>query len=638
MHRLRYAALALAGLLALSFALAFVLIDGETVRDAIGARLEATLGEPVELGAAELSVFPLPAARIRDARIGARLEVREIRAVVSLPALLIGRVVLRSLELESPKLRLSAPAELPAVSGSPSRWSAKRAEDVELAITSLTVHDGTLEVDGQQFEQVELSGGLDLSLGASFDFSAQAPGLARFEEGRLEVDGLSGDPSQWSWKASSAVAGIDLESLRERLDFRGLWGKAKGTLSAAGTGTSAQSAHLELESEDLEVRGDLLRLWGTTRLSAEYPARTLDIDLTQAQVSIAQQLLEKPTGVALGVSAREIELEERTLRVGELRIESDALRAGGQLELQPGAPSLELDSGAIDLARLASAWSGPSWLPRTGRLDLETLRFAGDTLALRADGSVSQVVVPFPGGRDVEVAGSVFVDGTTVGCDGLSAEIAGETLSVSARYDWVSKQAQLALLTEGARVRPALEKIAGFTEVSGRLYARLELAGPLDWYSMKGKGEFELVDGEWKGLKLAQAAIREPVFEQVPRPDPPQRIRGRIEVDEDEVNLVEGYVEQDDAQAKLMGVLYLRDLTVDLSGELTLLTPEVGGPAVLPILKVGGDLNAMSMSVGNGETQEVREAEINMTEAFRKAEREQRKAEREKRKSGGSGS
>jgi hypothetical protein len=75
---------------------------------------------------------------------------------------------------------------------------------------------------------------------------------------------------------------------------------------------------------------------------------------------------------------------------------------------------------------------------------------------------------------------------------------------------------------------------------------------------------------------------------------------------------------------------------VDLTGELTVYAPELPAPVVLPILKVGGTLGAMSASVGNSEEPEVREAEANMVEAFRKAEREMRLKEREKRKKSGS--
>jgi hypothetical protein len=44
----------------------------------------------------------------------------------------------------------------------------------------------------------------------------------------------------------------------------------------------------------------------------------------------------------------------------------------------------------------------------------------------------------------------------------------------------------------------------------------------------------------------------------------------------------------------------------------------------------------MSMNVGNGETEEIREAELSMVEAFRQAERELREKERAKRKQAGS--
>jgi hypothetical protein len=211
-------------------------------------------------------------------------------------------------------------------------------------------------------------------------------------------------------------------------------------------------------------------------------------------------------------------------------------------------------------------------------------------------------------------------------------------MSTSLRYDWTSKQVQLALLTEGARVRPVLEKITGSKDVSGRLYARLELAGPLDLYALKGRGEFDLVDGTWTGLDLPRLALRELADAQLPSPGRNQRIRGRLEVDEDEVKVIDGVIEQDYGQAKLSGVLYLRDLVVDLSGELRVFSPDLPEPLVLPILKAGGPLSAMSISVGGGDTPENREAAAAMIEAIRKEEREQRRIEREQRKSSAPGS
>jgi hypothetical protein len=629
-----YAALGAACLVALGFVLARVLVNGDRVREAVGARIEAMLGEPVELGAAELSLFPLPAARIRDARIGAHFEAREVRVGVSLPALLLGRVVLRSLEVQSPRLRLPTPEDR-APTSSGSRWNAERADDVDLAITSLVVREGALALGAERLEEVELSGGLDLTLGASFDFSAHVPGIGRFEDGRLEIDGLTGDPAQWTWTASARVSDVELPQLRERVRFGGLWGNVAGEISAEGTGVVPARGSVELESEDFELRGDRLRIWGPTRLRAEYPERTLDVDLSQARVSVAQ-LAEKPPDVALGLAGG-IELDETGLRVNELRITSEALRASGELAIRAGNPQLELDGGSLDLARFATDWTGPSWLPRSGRVDLERLRFDASTLALRASGSLAKVEVRLPSGLELMLDGRVFADGPTVGADGLRVEVAGEALSTSLRYDLSSRQIQLALLTEGTRIGPVLEKLANFKDVSGRLYARLELSGPLDLYALKGKGELDLVDGSWTGLDLSRLALPVPPDAQG-RSSPAQRIRLRIEVDGDEVKVIEGFIDQDYAQAKLSGAFYLRDLSVDLSGELSVFSPELAEPLVLPILRAGGPLHAMAITVGNIDSPELRAAATAMLEALRREERQQRETEREKRKASAPGS
>jgi hypothetical protein len=639
--RVRYPALALAGLIALGFALALVLVDGDRVREAIGARIEAALGEPVELGAAELSLFPLPAARIRDVRIGARLEAQQIRVGVSLPALLLGRVVLRSLEIQRPRLRPSAPRAAAPEESAP-RWNAERADDVDVAITSLTVHEGILEMGEERLERVELGGSIDPTRGASFDFSAEAPEIGRFEDGRFEIAGLGGDPAQWSWQTSARIADLDVERLRERVGFRSLWGHAEGSISAAGTGSQLERGSLALESADFEVRGAALRVWGPTLLQAEYPARTLDVDLSRARVTLPQT--EKPPGVALRLHAGQIELDEVVgPRAGELRIESDALRASGELEIREGSPAIELDGGSLDLERFAAAWTAPSWLPHRGRVDLEQLRLDAGTLALGARGSLSGVRVELPSGLDVGLDGPVFVDGATLGADGLRVEVAGEAVSASLRYDRVSKQVQLALLTEGARVGPVLEKVVRFKDVSGRLYARLELSGPLDFYAMKGKGEFDLVDGTWTGLDLPRLAL--PVGSDLQPSDPQpqertrrtQRIRGRLEVDGDEVNVIEGFIEQDYAQARLSGVIYLRDLFVDVSGELSVFSPDLPEPVVMPVLRAGGPLNELGFHVGAPGDAEMRKAAAAMVEASRKAERERRRTEREQRKAKAAG-
>src|SRR5258706_13733460 len=186
MKALRRTAVATVALGAAGLAAAHFLVDAELLRDAVAARLEAALGEPVELGAVDLSLLPLPAPRSGDVRIGTppafRVEAPELRARVSLAALLTGRIVLRSLELDAPSVRL--PESAPG-----SAWKSARAAPpgIGFAITQLTVRDGRLEVGSLALERVSLRGSLGVSGSAEFAFAAELPGIGRVEAGKLQL-------------------------------------------------------------------------------------------------------------------------------------------------------------------------------------------------------------------------------------------------------------------------------------------------------------------------------------------------------------------------------------------------------------------------------------------------------------------
>src|SRR5258706_7051247 len=209
-------ALAVLALGAAGLAAAHFLLDAELLRDAIAARIEAALGEPVELGAVDLSLFPLPAARIRDVHIGTppafRVEAPELRAGVSLAALLTGRIVLRSLELDAPRVRLPE-------SALGSTWKSSRAAPpgIQLAITQLTVRDGRLELRSLALERVSVRGSLGVSREAELAFAAERPGIGRVEAGKLEPPHLRRAVARGRWKASAQPP--DLAIPRRRPPF-----------------------------------------------------------------------------------------------------------------------------------------------------------------------------------------------------------------------------------------------------------------------------------------------------------------------------------------------------------------------------------------------------------------------------------
>ena len=117
-----------------------LLVDPEELREPVLARASVALGREVQLGELDLALFP-PALRARDIRVAGLeagdppfAEVAELRLRISPLALLAGRVVLRAVAVDSPRLRIPVDAEgmpdltnLPGTSSAPYWRSGGRA-------------------------------------------------------------------------------------------------------------------------------------------------------------------------------------------------------------------------------------------------------------------------------------------------------------------------------------------------------------------------------------------------------------------------------------------------------------------------------------------------------------------------------
>ena len=611
----------------MGLAIAALRIDGDSVRATLGASLEAALGEPVELGPAELALFPLPAARIRDVRIGrapgATLQAPELRVGVSLASLLAGQVVLRSLELDSPRVRLPAGPTAPREEAPPSKWPSE-APRVRLAITRLVVRDGALEAGAFALARIELRGALGLGPSARFEFAAESPGLARLRDGELELSALTGPSASWPWSARARLVELDLVELRRRFGLPDMAGSAEGTIGVTGRGAASERVSLALASADLDLKGALLRATGRTALAAELPGR-LELDLSGAAVAVAG-LVEKSAGVPLRVSAQLA--EPRSLRFTELRIASPGIEASGSLSLDGGVV-LELAPASIDLAGLAG-WTAPTWLPRNGRILLERARLGGEPLS--AEGSLADVDVPLGEKLSARVSGPVAANGTELRGDELSVALAGQAASVSALYDWRARQLALVAAARGPQIGPIAEALWGRKDVSGRLYGRVELAGPPDLFGLTGEGELELIDGELPGVSIARAAGFERSDEEPAGLDRFEKLAARFAVAGDQMEVLELTLVQEYATATVNGDLALRDLQADFTGAVRMQFPDMPEAKVRPILRMEGRLDALETHISTAETDDVKEIEARTIEAIRKAEREQR--ERKAHKSG----
>jgi hypothetical protein len=604
------------------------LTDAEAIRTALGARLEEALGERVELGEVELVRLPLPAASIHDVRIGSLpnllLEAPEIRVGLSLFGLLTGDVVVRSLTLESPRIRLpeNAPGAASADAGSgSSRWRrAGEPSRVQLAIDRLILRDGSLAAGGVQLEHVELRGALGVDKAPAFEFTAESAGFMRLEQGRLELSALDAPLADWRWSATGQLARFDLGELGKRLERADVRGTAEGRFQATGRGLIAQTETLELTSTDLTIAGDGVQVRGIAKLEGEFPSRSVRVALRDAQITYGEQL-EKPAGVAfslVGVLAE----SALPLRLRDLQIESDGLRANGELDLSP-RPSLSLRAGSVDLAAL-SMWRVPDWMPRSGRARIESAELRLAPAEVDAVGALDDVVVPLPGGTSAIVSGHAWARGTLVGGEALQVEIAGQTLEGSARYDWKREQIELTAAARGVDAAPLSQALLHRTDISGRLYGRVSVTGPLDGYAMKGIGEFELERGRFPSISLARSAGLEESVEDPSQLDHFEKLGATFEIAGDHLEVSELTIEQDYAVAALHGQIYLRSSTADLMGDVILSFPELPEPSLREIPRAGGSLTDIEIHISQAESEDDKQMETAMIKVIRRVEKERR--------------
>ena len=598
-------------------------VDPEFVRGALTERLEAALELPVALGPAELSLLPLPAVRIHDVQIGAEpgpsLRAPQLRAAVSLVSLLRGRAELRSIELTAPQLRWDTPkgqeaAGTSATSGARAERSS-RASDAG-SVVGLRVADGTLEIGGARLEHVALKGELGGAADPVFEFSAQSPLLGPLAGGRLELSGLAEPAAAWRWSATARLDDVDLEALSAPLEGMNVQGRAAGRLVAAGRGPTAARAELALEG-NLAWQGRKASVEGRVKIAADL-AGALAFDLTAAKLRVAKGV-EKPVGVPLRI-AGQLRPPQRALALAELSIESDALRAAGRLDLPH--ERLELDSGSADLAQLA-AWSLPPWVPRTGRLRLESVRLEPGAWPV-ASGQLSRVGLRIGETADASLSGRVACAGTQARTDGLRLEIAGEEIGISGGYDWQQRRVDAALSAGGVRLEPLARALWGREGVSGRLYGNLRLAGPPQRDALTGAGDFEVREGELPGLSLVRAAGIDASEEEPPGLDRFEQARGRFELVDARLEIQELTLVQAYATAVLSGRFYLRDMSADLTGIVSFDHPALAAPVIRPILRMAGKLDALETHISDAETDDVRQMEAHMIEAIRKVEAERR--------------
>jgi hypothetical protein len=515
-RRLLLAAAAVVLLTAAVFAAAAIFLDPDELRGPLAALASERLERPVELGAMQLDLLPIPAVRVVEVRVGGErsedpplAEISEIRLRPRLLPLLFGRVVVHSLEVHSPVIRLPVddrglPAPPGRRAGEPSPEPKPQTDGAPLmAIDSIHVDGGRVEAGPWRIENLSIDGGLSADASASLRLQADLPGLAQLRDVRLDVEGLLGDDRVATLEGRLVAA--DLASLGERLgyDFE-VGGTASASFTARVEAQQLVAGTLELDAEDVELEAESFSLRGRIPLRAELGG-PFTLDLSETTLDIGESL-RKPVGGQLratGTLPARVpaeKLEPLELWLGPSRIPL-------QVELAEGAPSVVVAPAAIELEPLRG-WivDPPDGL--AGRLEVEALTLRGEPLAASGRVHLTDVSFALEGGP-ISISGPVKVSAAELFADPLEVRLGGESLRATARYPLDSGTSTFTISTEQAQLGSIAEAVTGKREVDGTLALRAKLDASAGFTRFAGGGRLEVTQGRIHGFSIAEKALGE---------------------------------------------------------------------------------------------------------------------------------
>ena len=629
MRRLAWIAAGLVGALVLALVVALLLFDAEQLRAPIRSVAEDALGRGFEFGELDLALLPMPALRMRDIRIEGPssddppfAEVEELRLRVAVLPLLTGNVVLRSLELQSPRVRIPLDAEgrpvLPAPAergadegGAPEAGAAEpggaasgdapSATAPTLAVQRIVVSNASLEAGPWRVERAGLSGVLHLDGSAELELAAELPGLGSIHDAQIALGGLGGAAPDLE---GSARIELDLGGLAERLALEGeLAGRASGEVTFGLVGGELVAARADFALDDLRVRVDELSLDGDGRVSGALGER-FSVDLEGAELSVAGQL-HKPAGQVLKLEGT-LGREPGPAALGDVRLTLGTNRVDLSVDLAGDTPRVQIEPSSLDLAALRPFLSDD--LPELGgTLRIDSLGVWTEPLSLTGSAALAGVSARLQHGT-VSLSGDLVAHGSRLRLRDGELLVAEQAARVSGSYDLAAGTVELDVDLEGDDLGAILTALRGKAEVAGVLDARVSLRGRPHLSGLAGAGSFAITQGKLYGFSLLREVLGELV--EVGRLVAQLKGKDLSRLEEEDFELLSadfriagGFLESENltlvyenATAYLRGRIGLRDGALELSGRVELseeVEQELGGSVdgrktVIPIAGIGG--------------------------------------------------
>ena len=623
-------------ILVILIGVALALFDAEKLRDPLQKQASAALGRDVTLGKISLAVFPLPAVRIGDVRISGPkpsdpplAEIAELRLRVAVLPLLARKVVLRALELDSPRIHIpfdkdgkpilpgpAKSAEKPAgekpKEGEPAGKPAPESAGLALAVDRIAIHDADVEAGPWKIEHAKIDGHLSLDGSGAFKYSLNLPGLAELRSGEVELFKLQTPAPQVDARGEFSA---NLADLRKRFGLQQeLEGKASGEYAVTLAGSEIKAASASVDLPDLLMRNGALVVSGPARGHAVL-GESYSFDLSDARIE-QNGVFAKPKRTTLSVTGklgRDPSLA--ALKDGLVKIGSNELPLTFALAQKP--MKLHLGKTTLDLANLRELLP-PDKPPIKGKLAVDGFDVQLNPLKVVGTGTLQNVETQLEHGP-VSISGPLRATGDAVGVDKATATVGGQKIALTASYTLSSGAVAADFDTAQSQLEPLVDALSGRKELSGVLTTggQVTAKAATGVASLNGSGKLEIRPGRIQGFSLTKQVLGS--FAAVPTLALAAKGKDMSKYEKEEFSyltatytITDGRVRTDDlevayqdAVAYLKGSIGLVDRALDLTGKVVITKAadsELAGNSrakvrTIPITHIGGTYDSPKLEI-----------------------------------------
>jgi len=526
MRRWLLIAAALVVVLFVAAGVALYFFDPETLRGPLQKQASAALGREVTLGKIQLAIFPLPAVQIDDVRIAGPkpsdpplAQIAALRLRVAVLPLLAKKVVLRALELESPRIVIpfdkegkpilpgapkTAEAEKPPAGGKPGEKAAKPASEsagLALAVDRIKVHDADVTAGPWKVQHANVDGHLSLDGSGAFKYSADLPGLAALQHGEVELAKLTSAAPQVDARGEFAAA---LADVRKRFALtQDVTGMATGEYAVTLVGNDVRAASASVDVPDLLLRSGNLVVSGPARGHAVL-GESYSLDLSDARVE-QTGVFAKPKRTTLSVTGKlGKEASPAALREALVKIGQNELPLTLDLAKKPMV--VHLSKTTLDLAKLHELLP-PDKPPLGGRVQIQGFDVQLQPLRVTGNGTLDEVETKLANGP-VTISGPLRGRGESVGVENATALVGGQKIGISASYALESGTVTADYDIGKANLGQLVEALAGRKELDGTLdtggHVEMRSAG---LSTLGGKGKIAIQPGKIQGFSLVKQVM-----------------------------------------------------------------------------------------------------------------------------------